>query len=455
VKGNVGFVGELAVTLARNNQELFKYLIAVQLVFRAAYSFVDTVEFIENCEIVKKLDAGPITIVEELISALSKTRLVDYYKKKEFADTVSSIQKLVYFIFDKNSSVSGGIASFSKLCNHLEDFEVSTERRMIVSMKCVLKTISLENDAERQCLIEFLRLYNDTLKYNSRPFLGFDWGLSSGEANMLGMLATLYTYDTNGYLDNVNTLFLFMDEADIGYHPEWQREWFYIFPRMIEVLFSDEKNISIQFIMATHSPLLLGDMPSRCSYFIESDNQDIKLYNYLKSPSGTEIGTFGQNLYTILKNGFFLENSALGETAIKKSEEIAEAFRLFRIFIYIINMKHDENFINELKRVKDEINTKNEEKRTLFEKDCVPYKTLDYVVEDIRIEYGAYLQYVHSLINLYSGFIKEKLFQEYQYIEWNLLPHERDKQLELIGAEIERLNKLKEHLEENGYNKHD
>lgn len=452
VNGNVGITGELAVKSEKNSEELIKYLIAVQSIFKTANSFVDTEEFIKNCEQVKDWENDRITIVEGLISKLENTRVVNY-KENGFRDTVSSIKKLVDFIYDKNKSVSDDPASFSTLCSHLEKLEVQTERKIFVSLKCVLKTNSLKNDAERQCLIEFLRLYNDTLKYDSRPYLGFDWGLSSGEANMLSMLATLYKYDKNSYLNNVNTLLLFMDEADIGYHPEWQREWFYIFPRMIEGLFSDKINISIQFIMATHSPLLLGDMPSRCSYFIESENQGLKLNNYLRSTSGTEIGTFGQNLYTILKSGFFLENSALGETAIKKSEEIAEAFRLFRIFIYTINKEDDENF--DLKRVKDEINKKNEEKRTLFEKDCVPYKTLDYVEGDIKIEYGAYLQYVHSLINLYSGFIKEKLFQEYQYIEWNLLPPDRGKQLELIGAEIKRLNKLKEHIEENGYNKHD
>lgn len=444
VKGNVGIIGELAVKSARDNSELFKYLMAVQSIFRAANSFVDNDEFIERCKHVNYSEANKITILKALINALENTRTV-IDKKQEFEDTVSSIKKLVDFIYDENSSASDDITLFSALCNRLDGFEVSTERLITVSLKCELKADSLKNSTEKQCLIKFLRLYNDTLKYDSRPYLGFDWGLSSGEANMLSMLATLHKYDKNTNWDNVNTLLLFMDEADIGYHPEWQREWFYIFPRMIEALFSDKKNVSIQFIMATHSPLLLGDMPSRCSYFVESNNLGIKLYKYLKSPFGTEIGTFGQNLYTILSNGFFMKNSALGETAIKKSEEIAEAFRLFRRVISMIKMEPAENILDDVKKdIIYEINKKNKEKQTLFENDCVPYKPLAYkVVEDIEIQYGAYLQYVHSLMNLYSGFIKEKLFQEYLDIDWNLLLDDKGNQCELIDAEIERLNKLK------------
>ena len=67
-------------------------------------------------------------------------------------------------------------------------------------------------------------------------FLDFSWGLSSGENNLLGLFSSIfYIFNTNGeHLHtwrnrtnkNIETIpcdsiILFMDEADLTYHPEW------------------------------------------------------------------------------------------------------------------------------------------------------------------------------------------------------------------------------------------
>ena len=184
-------------------------------------------------------------------------------------------------------------------------------------------------------------------------FVLYNWGLSSGESNLLHMFTKLRyiltgnTYDKERYDaisasnteppplakrnellvtndKSCNSIILFIDEADLTFHPEWQRLFISILTEFLPKIFtdpyyegSDSGCKDIQIILSTHSPLILGDFPSCCVTYLR------------KHPNGpnqiedrSKVITFGENLYTILKDGFFLNEGAVGEFARRKITEV-------------------------------------------------------------------------------------------------------------------------------------
>ena len=327
------------------------------------------------------------------------------------------------------------------------------------------------SDDNRKEFIELVEKYETTLQYSTkkpnRPYLSFSWGLSSGQENMLDMLASLYRLRSNSDENTIQTLQIVLDEADIGYHPEWQREWFYYFPQIVEDIFKDTEVKDIQFILATHSPLLLGDIPSRCAKYVQCSKEGKTTINERLYDEEGEVDTFGQNLYTILRNGFFLKKGAIGEIAVKKSEEIAEVFKLLREFGTVLeyekcNSEESFNKLIELKKLNDEhtriltdapVRTKKMKYAIICVSDSFPITDTDAkgMISNgqIKIEYGSSLVYTETLINLYSGMIKNQLMKEYteivNYVE-RVNKNCRTTRISEIDEEIKRLTKIKEKL---------
>ena len=201
---------------------------------------------------------------------------------------------------------------------------------------------TVSKDGKRNCIISFLELYRPV----SEPsyFLVFSSGMSSGEKNFLRMMTQfryildgppVYSIDateknTGTCLKNIfpdqseyvcDTLFLFLDEADLTYHPEWQRIFISkltaILPRMFRDPYNGESDDragckDIQVFITTHSPIMLGDFPNACVNYLKGGRQSEKEINQIKQQR-----TFGENLYTIMKNSFFMK-AALGEFASNK-----------------------------------------------------------------------------------------------------------------------------------------
>ena len=109
--------------------------------------------------------------------------------------------------------------------------------------------------------------------------------------------------------DNV---LLLIDEIDLYMHPEWQRS---AIKRLIDAIVNQYaktnqgKGRNVQVVVATHSPLILSDIPKQNTIYLE--NLDGKLV--LSSPE-CQPQTFGTNLTTLLNNAFFLK-SMMGEFA--------------------------------------------------------------------------------------------------------------------------------------------
>lgn len=117
--------------------------------------------------------------------------------------------------------------------------------------------------------------------------------------------------------DKENYLLL-LDEVDLGLHPRWQRKWVNTALPIIEKIFEDK---NLQIIITTHSPIFLSDIFIENIIFLTKGSDDSKERIYEK--------TFGQNIYTLFKNSFFLgEDELMGEYAYQKIEDTIEYLRL-------------------------------------------------------------------------------------------------------------------------------
>lgn len=94
-----------------------------------------------------------------------------------------------------------------------------------------------------------------------------------------------------------------MDEPDIGWHPEWSRQFIYILKEITDKITSMiyqklNKKIMLQFIISTHSPFIISDLPHHYVHKISQGKIVMK-----------EDKTFMANIHELLVDNFFLESS--------------------------------------------------------------------------------------------------------------------------------------------------
>lgn len=208
-------------------------------------------------------------------------------------------------------------------------FEPVTELEALNTGKAVTLSLNLTEDALRW-LDTFMNYYR--MICSPYYFLDFSWGLSSGETNILRLFSSLYYvfgykyYESHKDRDAVcnmspngetlslcDTILLFMDEADLTYHPEWQRQFVSLLTAFLPELFNENCGIrDIQILLSTHSPLLIGDIPKNNVSYLSKD-----------TASG-QIETFGQNIHLILKDSFFLSQGTVGAFAEEKINSTAK-----------------------------------------------------------------------------------------------------------------------------------
>ena len=138
--------------------------------------------------------------------------------------------------------------------------------------------------------------------------------LSSGEKQLLNTIGAIIYHLRNidmtvpKVYDTVNLL---LEEIELYFHPEYQRLFVNL---LLEQIYGANlnkiKNINITFV--THSPFVLSDIP-KCNVLFLKDGRP----NY-----SMQENTFGANIHSLIKNGFFLPNIPMGAFAFKKINEL-------------------------------------------------------------------------------------------------------------------------------------
>ena len=120
--------------------------------------------------------------------------------------------------------------------------------------------------------------------------------------------------DTRIPYHHINLIF---DEAELYYHPEFQKSFV---RRLLEGIANChlDKNVikSINILIATHSPFILSDVLTQNSLYLKKGRV-----------ANVEQQTFGANYYDLLHNSFFLENRAIGDIAAQRIGEWVDKMR--------------------------------------------------------------------------------------------------------------------------------
>ena len=105
------------------------------------------------------------------------------------------------------------------------------------------------------------------------------------------------------YLKKADSAILFFDEADVYYHPDWQRGFVQDIMTMIE----EYSEIPFQIVFTTNAPLMLSDLQQRDIYLMknQSDSSDVAE----RESANPSVQTFGQNIHTLMAKPFFLDRT--------------------------------------------------------------------------------------------------------------------------------------------------
>lgn len=138
--------------------------------------------------------------------------------------------------------------------------------------------------------------------------------MSSGEKQMMYMVSyviyhlnNIQSVDSDNYRIPYHYVNLVFDEAELYYHPEYQRRFVAMLLESLSAAGIDRRKIrSVNILIATHSPFILSDVLTENSLYLSEGN-----------PVKVEKQTFGANYYDMLRSSFFFTSSPIGDVAAK------------------------------------------------------------------------------------------------------------------------------------------
>lgn len=216
-------------------------------------------------------------------------RNINRKKIKPYRNFYKILREILELKRDEN--IDHKLAAVKRFFNDLEEFIDKRKKsyRIIES-----------DDRERITRIIEMMCSNDPDRWITKEVfsvLEFRWGgLSSGELALLNLLGRLNSV-RNQLKDNVIVL---IDEVDLGLHPEWQRKWVKnVLPIIGDLM--KRRGGSVHVMLTTHSPIILSDfMKEDVIYLSNEGNNNLNKIDI-------NFNTFGQNIYSLFKNSFFLE----------------------------------------------------------------------------------------------------------------------------------------------------
>lgn len=229
--------------------------------------------------------------------------------------------------------------------NHIFDLKDNSNNTFIRIDDLKTKGIDfndLENLPPRIFNSEIYFTNSEFTTSNNKELIPFDC-FSSGEKQKLNSLGAILYHVRN--LDSISesqnnlikyrSVNIILEEIELYFHPEWQRT--YIYELLTSLYNTDLKIIrNINLIFVTHSPFILSDIPKCNVLFLQGGMPNEEMQE----------NTFGANINSILKNGFFLPSLPMGEFAYKKINSLFS-----RLNSHEFNRDDLENMYQEIIRV--------------------------------------------------------------------------------------------------------
>lgn len=208
---------------------------------------------------------------------------------------------------------------------------------------CEKDTDNLVNLGERVLSRNEINSTSKFFDFSYAQTLDSETILSSGEQELLNLFSRLYDsviLRPAKFPDNQPPCILMLDEAEIGFHPDWQRRYLKLvidFINALKTIRTD--NQDFQIIISTHSPILLSDIPKCCTNYFERTN------NLTTNVNKEEIGeTFAANVFNLYRMSFFMKDGLVGEFARTRIKELDKR----------IDSGEIEGVLNEIRMIGDD-----------------------------------------------------------------------------------------------------
>lgn len=145
--------------------------------------------------------------------------------------------------------------------------------------------------------------------------------LSSGENALLNFYSRIYDhFKMNNIEINIKTdspyYHIFLDEADLGFHPKWKKKFVGSVLTFLSNFFKDLK-AKVQIIFTTHDPLTLSDILNYNIIYIDEENGTRYIQDTFEKPKRS----FGANITDLLADSFFVGNGLIGDFAKGKIDD--------------------------------------------------------------------------------------------------------------------------------------
>lgn len=263
----------------------------------------------------KKTDQIPVDIMICYISntfdvllltpSSNSQETVENAKSERYAD-LSTINQLQILKQIKESSHSNSTEESDYLFQYQKQ-----EKYRILTLAKFLQQFNEEADA-KSFNLKPIDADNNTLpQFSSGEYAR--WSLFSKLFSLFYHDARIENNPLQEFPKHENYIVLF-DEAELYMHPEWQRKLINdVIVFLEKVNFNHQFFSNITLLFSSNSPFLMSDLPEECIQLFDAD--------------GTGQKTFGQHIYTILKDRFFMQKGTIGEFAtrcINKALEVDE-----------------------------------------------------------------------------------------------------------------------------------
>ena len=202
---------------------------------------------------------------------------------------------------------------------------------------------NVENAIIQQFLIKLFNVFPEDMNYFKLEFIdeiGKPIYYSTGEVQLLDIFSRIwYAYcdikkaSTVFKSNEIQNILICLDEPDSYLHPEWQRKLINMFLEYCNSYFGD---VNIQVVMATNGPIMASDIPSKDIILCFKEGEENN-----ESPEKT----FGKNVYNILREDFFIDNTT-GEFAYNKIKELIKSLDSEENLIY--TKEEEQTLINML-----------------------------------------------------------------------------------------------------------
>lgn len=242
------------------------------------------------------LEAYLPSIAENIVKAIIK-HPIDQVTLK--------IHQCLNYIKRGDSRLSGKILASTYVKQyHAKTYDDAFVHLMLPSFfEMDIEYVRREKTLEKGLSLEYYPRISGTFSLNK---------MSSGEKQMMFMLSYVIYHlkniqagDSNNYRIPYHHVCLIFDEAELYYHPEYQRKFISMLLECLASAGIDRRKIrSVNILIATHSPFILSDVLTQNTLYLDNG-----------IPKQVMQQTFGGNYYDMLRSSFFFTSSAIGEIA--------------------------------------------------------------------------------------------------------------------------------------------